>query len=381
MPCLYRIPFNRPYLVGKELEYIRQAYEAGHVSGNGFYTKSVQAWFAKFYGFRHNLPTQSCTDALEMSALLAGIGPGDEVIAPSFTFVSSVNPFVMRGAKVVFADSQPDHPNMDTSQLESLVTPRTRAVVAVHYGGIACAPDQLVDLARRHRLHLIEDAAQAIDATYKGRPLGSFGSLSAFSFHETKNIHCGEGGLLVVNDIALRDRAEIIWEKGTNRAAFYRGEVDKYGWVDVGSSFLPSEITAAALMAQLESLRIIQDKRLELWSRYHEQLRQLYHDRRIGIPNVPADCGHNAHLFYVACQSLQERTDLQRELRDQGMESVFHYQALHRSEFYRSQHDGRKLKHADRFTDCLLRLPLFYGLPHAHVDEVCAAIRRFYSRR
>ena len=377
---MFRIPYNRPYATGRELDYAREAFAQGHISGNGEFTKRCHAWFAAQYGFERNLLTQSCTDALEMTALLAGISPGDEVIAPSFTFVSTVNAFILRGAKVVFADSSPTHPNMDVDAVEALVTPRTRAIVAVHYGGVACQPRRLAEIARRHGLCFIEDAAQAIDASHDGQPLGSFGAMSAFSFHETKNVICGEGGLLVVNDPALRARAEIIWEKGTNRAAFFRGEVDKYGWVDVGSSFLPSDITAAVLLAQLESIRLLQDRRLALWSRYQTQLAPLAVSGRIGVPVIPAGSTHNAHLYFVVCRSLEERTALQQALRKQDIETVFHYQSLHRSAYYLSRHDGRTLPEADRYSDCLLRLPLFHELTTAQVDEVCQGIHDFCAK-
>lgn len=315
-----------------------------------------------------------------MCALLADIRPGDEIIAPSFTFVSTVNAFVLRGAKIVFVDSSPAHPNMDVDAVEALITPRTRAIVAVHYGGAACQPRRLAEIARHHGLWFIEDAAQAIDATHQGRPLGSFGAMSAFSFHETKNVICGEGGLLVVNDPALRARAEILWEKGTNRAAFFRGEVDKYGWVDVGSSFLPSDITAAVLWAQLESIRLLQDRRLALWSRYQTQLAPLAVSGRIGVPVIPAGSTHNAHLYYVVCRSLEERTTLQRALRQHDIETVFHYQSLHRSAYYLKRHDGRPLPEADRYSDCLLRLPLFHELTAAQVDAVCQGIHDFCAK-
>lgn len=377
---MFRIPYNRPHATGKELDYVREAFAQGHISGNGAFTKRCHAWFAARYGFERNLLTQSCTDALEMTALLAGIGAGDEIIAPSFTFVSTVNAFILRGAKVVFADSGAMHPNMDVDAVEALVTPRTRAIVAVHYGGAACQPERLADITRRRGLYLIEDAAQAIDARYLDRPLGSFGAMATFSFHETKNIICGEGGLLVVNDPALRARAEIIWEKGTNRAAFYRGEIDKYGWVDVGSSFLPSELTAAVLLAQLESIQLLQDHRMALWERYHAQLTPLAASGRISVPTIPAGAIHNAHLFYIVCHSLEERTALQGTLRQQGIETVFHYQSLHRSAYYRGRHDGRPLPEADRYSDCLLRLPLFHDLTIAQVDEVGDAVRDFYGR-
>jgi dTDP-4-amino-4,6-dideoxygalactose transaminase len=315
-----------------------------------------------------------------MTALLAGIGPGDEVIAPSFTFVSTVNAFILRGAKIVFADSSPTHPNMDVDAVEALITPRTRAIVAVHYAGTACSPLRLAEIALRHRLCFIEDAAQAIDASHDGRPLGSFGAMSAFSFHETKNVNCGEGGLLVVNDPALRARAEIIWEKGTNRAAFYRGEVDKYGWVDVGSSFLPSDITAAVLLAQLENIRLLQDQRMSLWTRYQTGLAPLAASGRLGLPMIPVGAIHNAHLYFVVCRSLEERTALQGALRAKGIETVFHYQSLHRSAYYTSRHDGRSLPQSDRYSDCLLRLPLFHELAPAQVDEVCEAVHYFCAK-
>ena len=374
------IPFNRPHQTGKELDYAREAFAEGHISGNGLFTKRCHAWFAAQYGFQRNLLTQSCTDALEMTALLAGIGPGDEVIAPSFTFVSTVNAFVLRGAKVVFADSSPTHPNMDVDAVEALITPRTRAIVAVHYGGAACSPDRLAEIALRHRLCFIEDAAQAIDASHDGRPLGSFGAMAAFSFHETKNVICGEGGLLVVSDPTLCARAEIIWEKGTNRAAFFRGDVDKYGWVDVGSSFLPSEITAAVLLAQLESIQLLQERRQTLWARYQAQLTPLAVSGRIGVPAIPAGSSHNAHLYFIVCRSLEERTALQRALRQQEIETVFHYQSLHRSAYYLDRHDGRALPEADRYSDCLLRLPLFYELTTGQVDQVCQRIHDFYAK-
>lgn len=376
---MYHIPFNRPQPVGNELAYLRLAYEQGQVSGNGLFTKRCHAWFTSHYGFTRSLLTQSCTDALEMCALLARIQPGDEIIAPSFTFVSTVNPFVLRGAKVVFADSSPVHPNMAVESLEALITPRTRAIVAVHYGGAACEPERLAALAHRHNLCLVEDAAQAIDASFQGRPLGSFGALATFSFHETKNISSGEGGLLVINDPALSDRAEIIWEKGTNRAAFFRGEVAKYGWVDVGSSFLPSDLTAAVLLAQLENIRPIQDARLALWTRYETQLRPLQAAGCLTLPVIPSGAQHNAHLFFIVCRSLEERTALQEHLRSKGIETVFHYQSLHRSAFYRELHDGRPLAQSDRFSDCLLRLPLFHGMSSLQADEVCEAIGRFYQ--
>ena len=373
------IPFNKPFLTGQELEYVRQAAEGGKLSGNGVFTQRCQQLLCQRYRFRKALLTTSCTDALEMAAILSQVGPGDEVVVPSFTFVSTALAFVRQGARIVFADSSPDHPNMDLDQVESLVTPRTKAVVVMHYAGVACDMDRVMSLARKHRFLVIEDAAQSIDAFYRGRPLGGIGHLGCFSFHETKNIVAGEGGALVVNeDERFAGRPEIIWEKGTNRAAFFRGEVDKYGWVDTGSSFLPSEITAAFLCAQLEGMDAIQAKRKLLWSRYAEELSGLERQGKIVLPRIPAYASNNAHVFHVVCRSLEERTALMAQLKSQGISSVFHYLPLHKSPYYASRHDGRELPNADRFADCLLRLPLYVDLTLAQVERVCACVRDFY---
>lgn len=373
------IPFNKPFLTGQELEYVRQAAEGGKLSGNGVFTQRCQQLLCQRYRFRKALLTTSCTDALEMAAILSQIGPGDEVVVPSFTFVSTALAFVRQGARIVFADSSPDHPNMDLDQVESLVTPRTKAVVVMHYAGVACDMDRVMSLAQQHRFLVIEDAAQSIDAFYRDRPLGGIGHLGCFSFHETKNIVAGEGGALVVNDDGrFAGRPEIIWEKGTNRAAFFRGEVDKYGWVDTGSSFLPSEITAAFLCAQLEGMDAIQAKRKLLWSRYAEELSGLERQGKIVLPRIPAYATNNAHVFHVVCRSLEERTALMAHLKSQGVSSVFHYLPLHKSPYYASRHDGRALPNADRFADCLLRLPLYVDLTLAQVEQVCGCVRDFY---
>ena len=373
------IPFNKPFLTGQELEYVRQAAEGGKLSGNGVFTQRCQQLLCQRYRFRKALLTTSCTDALEMAAILSQIGPGDEVVVPSFTFVSTALAFVRQGARIVFADSSPDHPNMDLDQVESLVTPRTKAVVVMHYAGVACDMDRVMSLAQQHRFLVIEDAAQSIDAFYRDRPLGGIGHLGCFSFHETKNIVAGEGGALVVNDDGrFAGRPEIIWEKGTNRAAFFRGEVDKYGWVDTGSSFLPSEITAAFLCAQLEGMDAIQAKRKLLWSRYAEELSGLERQGKIVLPRIPAYASNNAHVFHVVCRSLEERTALMAQLKSQGISSVFHYLPLHKSPYYASRHDGRELPNADRFADCLLRLPLYVDLTLAQVEQVCGCVRDFY---
>jgi dTDP-4-amino-4,6-dideoxygalactose transaminase len=373
------IPFNKPFLSGNELSYIRQAVESGKISGNGAFTRKCQDLLEQRYGFRQVLLTTSCTDALEMTALLAEIEPGDEVIIPSFTFVSSALAFVRQGARIVFADSRADHPNLDAGSLEALITPRTKAIVVVHYAGVACDMDAVMALADQHHLIVIEDAAQAIDATYKGRPLGGIGHFGCFSFHETKNVISGEGGALVVNAKRFAQRAEIIWEKGTNRAEFFRGEVNKYGWVDVGSSFLPSEIIAAFLYAQLECMDTIQDKRKTLWNAYAEGLSGLAASGRIWIPPTPPDASNNAHMFYLVCRSLEERTALIAHLKQQGIMAVFHYLSLHKSPFYAPRHSGRELPNADRFADTLLRLPMYYGLTLSNIETIVEQIHLFFA--
>jgi dTDP-4-amino-4,6-dideoxygalactose transaminase len=373
------IPFNKPYLSGRETDYIRQAVDSGKISGDGVFTHRCHQFFEQRYGFRKALLTTSCTDALEMAAILSNIGPGDEVIAPSYTFVSTVNAFMLRGARIVFADSGEDSPNIDPRPLDCLVTERTRVIVAVHYGGVACDMDAIDAVARRHGLLVIEDAAQAIEATYRGRPLGSIGQLAAFSFHETKNIISGEGGMLAVNDSRFLQRAEIIREKGTNRSSFFRGEVDKYHWVDIGSSFLPSDVIAAFLFAQLENIDRIQRRRLEIWQLYQRGLADLAAARLFRTPFIPDYASNNAHMFYLVCRSLQERTGLIEWLKRQGIMAVFHYLSLHRSPYFSDRHDGRPLPNADRYTDCLVRLPLFYELTDQDVNTIVDAVRSFYE--
>lgn len=368
------IPFNKPYLHGRELVYISQAVASGKISGDGLFTKKCHDFFEKRYGFAKTLMTTSCTDALEMCALLLDIKEGDEVIVPSFTFVSSANAFVLRGAKLVFADSEADNPNIDAGQIETLITPRTRAIVVVHYAGVACDMDNINAIASRHGVKVIEDAAQAIDSFYKGRPLGSLGSMSAFSFHETKNVIAGEGGLLAINDTCYVGRAEIIREKGTNRSSFFRGEVDKYGWVDVGSSFLPSDIVSAYLFAQLEILDTIQARRKAIWQRYWDQLASVLPKYGITMPTIPGYATNNAHMFYLVCRDLEQRSDLIAALKAQEIYAVFHYLSLHASPYFREKHDGRRLPHSDRFANNLVRLPLYYEMSDDDVDRVCNAI-------
>ncbi|MBS1665948.1 MAG: dTDP-4-amino-4,6-dideoxygalactose transaminase [Bacteroidetes bacterium] len=373
------IPFNKPYLTGKEVHYIYQAVSTGKISGDGLFTKKCHALFEQDFGFRKCLLTTSCTDALEMCALLLNIQPGDEVIMPSYTFVSTANAFVLRGANIVFADSMGDNPNIDATKLESLISPKTKAIVVVHYAGIACDMESIMQIANKHQLFVVEDAAQAIDSYFNGRALGSIGHLAAFSFHETKNIQCGEGGMLVINDERFAKRAEIIREKGTNRSAFFRGEVDKYGWVDIGSSFLPSEITAAFLYAQLENLQDIQQKRKAIWERYFEGLRGLEEAKKIKLPQIPTYATNNAHMFYIVCRSLEDRNGLIAHLKEKQVLSVFHYLSLHRSAFYAERYQGPALKNCDLYSDCLLRLPLYYELSMEDQAGIIKAIQAFYA--
>ena len=314
-----------------------------------------------------------------MSAILLDIKPGDEVIVPSYTFVSTVNAFVLRGAKIVFSDSREDHPNIDADRIENLITSNTKAIVVVHYAGFACDMDKIMDIAKRHELFVVEDAAQAIDSYYKGKPLGSIGHFGTFSFHETKNIQCGEGGLLAINEERFIKRAEIIWEKGTNRSAFFRGEVDKYGWVDIGSSFLPSELVAAFLYAQLENLKDIQAKRISIWNRYNNGFKQLEISGKLKLPKVFDFSTNNAHMYYLVCKDLQQRDALIKHLIESGYHAVFHYLSLHKSEYYNNKHDGRDLPNADKFSDQLVRMPMYYELEESQVDGISQAVVNFYK--
>ena len=374
------IPFNKPYLTGKEAHYMYQAVYTGKLSGNGVFTKKCQKFFEEKYGFKKTLLTTSCTDALEMCALLCDVGPDDEVIVPSYTFVSSALAFVRQGCKIVFADSMAENPNIDAEKIEALITPKTKVIVPVHYAGVACDMDKIMEIANKHHLLVVEDAAQAIDSYYKGRPLGTIGHLSAFSFHETKNIIAGEGGLLGINDERLIRRAEIIWEKGTNRSEFFRGEVNKYGWVDTGSSFLPSEVIAAFLWAQLENMDDIQQKRKQLWNRYYEGLQDLASKGCVRLPQIPDYATNNAHMFYLVCRNLEERTGLIKYLKDHDVLAVFHYLSLHKSDFYTSHYADRPdLPFCDNYADCLVRLPMFYELTEKQVIDICQIIQTIYD--
>lgn len=371
------IPFNKPYMQGIELQYISEAIKSGKISGDGVFTKKCHDFFKSKYGFKKVLLTTSCTDALEMSAILLNIQPGDEVIAPSYTFVSTVNAFVLRGAEVKFADSLNENPNIDPHEIEKLISNKTKAIVVVHYAGIACDMDAIMKLSHKYNIPIIEDAAQAIDSYYKGRPLGSFGALSTFSFHETKNIISGEGGMLVINDEKYFERAEIIREKGTNRSSFFRGEVNKYSWVDIGSSFLPSDIIAAYLYGQLENIDSIQEKRRMLWDRYFCKLSDMETKGYIRLPRIGENATNNAHMFYILCQDLDMRTKLIDTLKKNGIHAVFHYLSLHKSDYCDGKYDSNCLPNSDRYTDTLLRLPLFYELEIEEVDYICSVITHF----
>ena len=372
------IGFNKPYLTGKETEYILESVQTRKISGDGIFTKKCHEFFEKRYGFEKVLLTTSCTDALEMAAILLDIQPGDEVIAPAYTFVSSVNAFVLRGAKIVFCDSEEGTPNIDVAKIRELITEKTKAIVIVHYAGIAVDMDPLMRLAEEKKIYIVEDAAQSVDSFYKGKPLGSIGHLAAFSFHETKNVISGEGGMLVINDNRFSARAEIIREKGTNRSAFFRGEVDKYGWVDIGSSFLPSDIIAAFLFAQLENLEDIQKKRKHIWDYYYNGLSELAEKGSIAFQSIPDYATNNAHMFYILCKSPEDRSSLIEHLKSNGINAVFHYLSLNQSPYFRRKNESGELTLSDFYTEHLLRLPLYYELSDEDLDYVISNIKNYY---
>jgi dTDP-4-amino-4,6-dideoxygalactose transaminase len=373
------IPFNKPFIIGKELDYIRQAVESGKISGDGQFSRKCQQFFQDKFGFKKVLLTTSCTDALEMAAILLDIKEGDEIIMPSFTFVSTANAFVLRGAKIVFADIEAHTLNLELENLEKLITKKTRAIVVIHYAGVACDMEKLMAISKKHDLFLVEDAALSIGSNYKGKPLGSFGHLSAYSFHETKNIISGEGGALIINDERFIERAEIIREKGTNRSKFFRGETDKYNWVDIGSSFLPSEIISAFLFAQLEHLQDILKQRIRLWERYYLKLKPLEEKNKIKLPYIPEYANKNGQLFYILCKDLKERTSLIKYLENKKIKAVFHYLPLHLSPYYLDKHDGRELPVSVNFSDRILRLPLFYSLNEKDQFYIIESIFKFYE--
>ena len=377
--ALNKITFNKPHFTGNETKYIEEAVRSMKISGDGMFTKKCHDFFEKKYGFLKCLLTTSCTDALEMASILINVKEGDEVIMPSYTFVSTANAFVLRGAKIIFVDSLPDHPNIDVSKIEALITSKTKAIVPVHYGGVACDMDAIMSLADKYSLYVIEDAAQAIDSFYKGKPLGGIGHLASFSFHETKNIISGEGGMLVINDERFVQRAEVIREKGTNRSQFFRGEIDKYGWVDIGSSFLPSDIIAAFLYAQLENLDEIQKKRISIWNSFYQKLKPLALENHFQLLEVTPEKTNNGHLFALIMNSMEERTALIQYMRAEEVMTVFHYLSLHKSPYYHDKHDGRELVECDKFSDRLVRMPFYYDLSNEDIEKITTLIIRFFD--
>jgi dTDP-4-amino-4,6-dideoxygalactose transaminase len=373
------IPFNNPHYTGKELDYMADAIVRKKIAGDGFYTTACEQLLCEKYGFPKVYLTTSCTDALELAALLIDIKQGDEVIMPSYTFVSMANAFLLRGAKIIFADSNASNPNIDADKIEALITPATKAIVVVHYAGIACDMLKIKAISDNYNLFLIEDAAQAINSYYWGKPLGSMGHLAAFSFHETKNITCGEGGMLVINDERFFKRAEIIREKGTNRSAFFRGEIDKYNWVDIGSSFLPSDMLAAYLYAQLQNIEIIQIKRKEIWDTYYQALLPLEKKGLVKLPQIPNYAKHNAHIFYMLFDDLDTRTAYISYMKAHLVQTVFHYIALHTSPFYKTRHQGTSLPMVDIYQDHLVRLPLYYDLQEDQINRVIELTNAFFK--
>jgi dTDP-4-amino-4,6-dideoxygalactose transaminase len=372
------IPFNRPAIVGRELDYISQAIQQGHPSGDGAFSRRCQRMLELALGVPRVLLTTSCTDALEMAAVLLDVAPGDEVIVPSFAFVSTVNAFVLRGATPVFADIRPDTLNMDEAQVERLVTPRTKTIVPVHYAGVACEMGPIGEIAAHHGIPVVEDNAHGLFSTYRGRYLGTFGALATQSFHETKNFTCGEGGALLVNDERYVQRAEIVREKGTDRSRFFRGEVDKYTWVDVGSSHLPSDILAAFLLAQLESRESIQSRRREIWERYYGDLEAWAGSADVRLPVVPANCEQSFHLFYLLMPSAESRKELTRHLKDRDIQAVFHYLPLHLSPMGQRYGGSRgQCPVTESVSDRLLRLPFFFDMTERDQDRVVEAVRAF----
>ncbi|WP_339019739.1 dTDP-4-amino-4,6-dideoxygalactose transaminase [Fusobacterium animalis] len=376
------IPFNIPPYVGKELEYIREAMEKNHkICGDGPFTKKCNEWMEKRFNVEKVLLTTSCTHATEMTAILADIKEGDEVIAPSFTFVSTVNPFVLRGARIVFIDINPKTMNMDENLIEDAITEKTKAILPVHYAGVACNMDKIMEIAKKHNLIVIEDAAQGVMSEYKGKHLGTIGDYGCFSFHETKNYSMGEGGALLINNKKNIEKAEIIREKGTNRSRFFRGQVDKYTWVDKGSSYLPSELNAAYLYAQLENADMIYNDRMNGWKLYKELLQELEDKKLIELQYIPKDCKHNAHMFYIKCKDLDERTKLIDFLKENNINAVFHYIPLHSAEagLKFGRFNGED-KYTTKESERLLRLPLYYGLKEEDIRFIVLKIKEFYGK-
>lgn len=376
------IPFNKPALTGKEDVYLKRALTSGKLSGDGEFTRKCHEWLESNFNVKKALLTTSCTHALEMAAILADIQEGDEVIMPSYTFVSTANAFVIRGAKIIFVDIRPDTMNINEALIEEAITSKTKAIVPVHYAGVACEMNVIMKLAAKYNLVVIEDAAQGVMSTYDSKYLGTIGHIGCYSFHETKNYNCGEGGALIINDDRYIERAEIIREKGTNRARYFRGQVDKYSWVDIGSSYLPSEINAAFLLAQLENAELINEYRKDCWNTYYKALKELESDGLVALPTIPDSSVHNAHMFYLKCGNLQERTELIDFLRERGIQAVFHYVPLHSSIAGKKYGEMRgKDEYTTNESERLLRLPLYYNITVDEIDSVINGIKEFYSKR
>ena len=371
------IPFNKPTIIGSELEYITNVINSDKTCSDGLYTKKCESFFENKYKFKKTILTTSCTTALEMSALLIDLKQGDEIIIPTFTYVSTANAFAKQGAKIIFADSKNNSPNIDVDKLEQLITDKTKAIVIVHYAGIAVDMDKIIAIIKKYNIFLIEDSAQAMDSYYKGRALGNFGHLSAFSFHETKNIQCGEGGLLVINDKKLINKAEIISNNGTNKAAFTRGEVDKYEWLNIGSSYKPADINAAHLFAQIENIDKIQKKRIDLWNRYYKNI---IHITNIKLPFINDYATNNGHIFYIICTTENERNNLIKHLKLKNIIATFHYQCLHKSPFHTKNNKKIELPNAEGFEKTIVRLPLFYDLSFEQVDYISNEVISFFNK-
>ncbi|MBM3161054.1 MAG: dTDP-4-amino-4,6-dideoxygalactose transaminase [Bacteroidetes bacterium] len=372
------IPFNKLYVTGNEISYIQEVISSGKIASNGKFTAKSEHFFEERYGFKRALLTTSCTTALEMAALLMDIKPGDEIIVPSYTYVSTANVFEKLGGKIVFADACAEFPNLDPDKLEKLITPNTKAIVPMHYAGVSCDMERIMKIAERHQLYVIEDAAMSIDNTYENKYIGSLGHFAAFSFHETKNISCGEGGILVVNDPKFTERAEFLRDKGTNRKQFLNGTIDRYEWVDIGGSFAPNELTAAFLFAQLEEIDFIQKKRMEIWNVYASEF-EMIQSSFVEIPKIPAHSKSNGHGFFIVCNSKETRDSLIAFMAKKGIQLTFHYQALHQSKYYLDRNPAISLPNAERFSDCLVRFPLFTELQVQDVEQICRKVREFLS--
>ncbi len=375
-----KIPFNKPLFLGTEKESLFEVLESGHLSANGKFTENCHQILENQIGYRKALLTTSCTSALELAAMLLDVQAGDEIIIPSYAFVTTANAFASRGANVVFADSRKDHPNIDENRIDALISTKTKAIVALHYGGVACNMDAIMSIAQKHNIQVIEDNAQGIGSTFNNKPLGGIGDLGAVSFHETKNVHCGEGGALLVNKAELEQRASVVWDMGTDKEAYKQGKVASYGWVDIGSSFYPSELNAGFLLGQLFRLEEVNAKRMDLWQTYYGGLESLESQGFLTRPKIADYAKHNAHTFYLIVDSKEVRDDLISYLKNKGIFATFHFQSLHTSKYFTTKYSGEELPNADRFSDCLVRLPLYYSLDEKEQEIVISSVQEFYHK-